>query len=260
METNSIDLNCDMGESFGAYKIGMDESVIVYISSANIACGWHAGDPVVMDRTIRMAKENGVSPGAHPGYPDLMGFGRREMNLGRDEIRTYMIYQIGALQGFCAAHDLKLRHVKPHGSLYLSAVANEEVARGIAEAITAVAPTLYYMALAGQKGELVAGIGKEMGLKVIREAFPDRAYTPDGTLVARSRPGAVIKDPADVAARALLMARDGVVVAVDGRRIPLKAQTLCVHGDTPGAVDLVRQIRQTLENENIRVAPFTGGQ
>lgn len=260
MESNSIDLNCDMGESFGAYKIGMDESVIAYISSANIACGWHAGDPMVMDQTIRMAKENDVSPGAHPGYPDRMGFGRREMNLSRDEIRTYMIYQIGALQGFCAAHDMKLHHVKPHGSLYLSAVANEDVARGIAEAITVVDPDLFYMALAGHKGELVAGIGNEMGLKVIREAFPDRAYTPDGTLVPRSRPGAVIKDPAEVAARALLMARDGVVVAVDGRRIPLKAQTLCVHGDTPGAVDLVRQIRQTLENENIRVAPFNGGQ
>jgi UPF0271 protein len=259
MATTSIDLNCDMGESFGAYKIGMDESVIAYISSANIACGWHAGDPMVMDRTIRMAKEHGVSPGAHPGYPDLMGFGRREMDLSRDEIRSYMIYQIGALQGFCAAHGLKLHHVKPHGSLYLSAVANEEVARGIAEAITAVDPELYYMALAGQKGELVAGIGKEMGLKVIREAFPDRAYTPDGTLVPRSRPGAVIKDPAEVAARALLMAREGEVVAVDGRRIPLKAQTLCVHGDTPGAVDLVRQIRQTLEKESIRVAPFAGG-
>lgn len=260
MATNSIDLNCDMGESYGAYQIGMDASVIAYISSANIACGWHAGDPMVMDRTIRMAKEHGVSPGAHPGYPDLMGFGRREMNLRRDEIRNYMIYQIGALQGFCAAHDLKLRHVKPHGSLYLSAVANEGVARGIAEAITAVDPDLYYMALAGQKGDFVAGIGKEMGLTVIREAFPDRAYTPEGTLVPRSRPGAVIRDPADVAARALLMARDGVVVAVDGRRIPLKAQTLCVHGDTPGAVDLVRQIRQTLENENIRVAPFAGDQ
>ena len=119
----AIDLNCDMGESFGAYQIGMDESVIAYISSANIACGWHAGDPMVMDRTIRMAKEHGVSPGAHPGYPDLMGFGRREMNLRRDEIRNYMIYQIGALQGFCAAHDLKLHHVKPHGSLYLSGLA-----------------------------------------------------------------------------------------------------------------------------------------
>jgi UPF0271 protein len=259
MATTSIDLNCDMGESFGAYKLGMDASVIAYISSANIACGWHAGDPMVMDRTIRMAKEHGVSPGAHPGYPDLMGFGRREMALSREEIRAYMIYQIGALQGFCAAHGLKLRHVKPHGSLYLSAVANEAVARGIAEAITAVDPDLYYMALAGQKGELVAGIGKEMGLKVIREAFPDRAYTPDGTLVPRSQAGAVIKDPAEVAARALLMAGEGVVVAVDGKRIPLKAQTLCVHGDTPGAVDLVRQIRQTLEKENIRVAPFAGG-
>jgi len=256
--TKSIDLNCDMGESFGAYRLGMDEAVIAHISSANIACGWHAGDPLVMDRTVRLAKAHAVSPGAHPGYPDLMGFGRREMNLSRKEIRAYLIYQIGALQGFCAAHGLRLNHVKPHGSLYLSAVVNEDIARGIAEAITAVDPDLYYMALAGRKGDLVAGVGREMGLRVVREAFPDRAYTPEGTLVPRSRPGAVIEDPTEVAARALMMARDGAVVAIDGQRISLQAQTLCVHGDTPGAVDLVRRIGQVLAEEGIRVAAFSG--
>jgi UPF0271 protein len=258
--TKSIDLNCDMGESFGAYKIGMDEAVIAYISSANIACGWHAGDPMVMARTVRMAKEHGVSPGAHPGYPDLMGFGRRDMSLRRDEIRNYLIYQIGALQGFCTAHGLKLNHVKPHGNLYLNALNSEDIARGIAEAVVAVDPDLYYMALAGQKGELVAAVGREMGLRVVREAFPDRAYTPEGTLAPRSLPGAVIKDPAEVADRALMMAKDGVVVAIDGRKIPLEAETLCVHGDTPGAVDLVRRIGQVLEREGIRVAPFGRGE
>jgi len=256
--TKSIDLNCDMGESFGAYQLGMDEAVIAHISSANIACGWHAGDPMVMDRTVRLAKMHGVSPGAHPGYPDLMGFGRREMNLSRDEIRAYLIYQIGALQGFCAAHGLKLKHVKPHGSLYLSAVVNEDIARGIAEAIKAVDPDLYTMALAGRKGERVATVSREMGLKVVREAFPDRAYTPEGTLVPRSQPGAVIKDPAEVAKRALMMAKDGAVVAIDGRRIALQAQTLCVHGDTPGAVDLVQRIGQVFAAEGIQVAPFNG--
>lgn len=259
MPRNSIDLNCDMGESFGAYTMGMDEAVIAHISSANIACGWHAGDPMVMDRTIRLAKRHGVSPGAHPGYPDRLGFGRRAMHLTREEIRAYLIYQIGALQAFCRAHGLKLRHVKPHGSLYLSAVENAEVARGVAEAILQVDPGLYYLALAGTKGDLMAAIGREMGLKVVHEAFPDRAYTPEGTLVPRSQPGAVIKDPGEVAARALKMARDGVVEAIDGRPIPLAAQTLCVHGDTPGAVDLVRQIRESLENAGIRVAPFGVG-
>jgi UPF0271 protein len=256
--TKSIDLNCDMGESFGAYQLGMDEAVIAHISSANIACGWHAGDPMVMDRTVRLAKLHGVSPGAHPGYPDLMGFGRREMNLSRDEIRAYLIYQIGALQGFCAAHGLRLKHVKPHGSLYLSAVVNEDIARGIAEAIKAVDPDLYTMALAGRKGERVATVSREMGLKVVREAFPDRAYTPEGTLLPRSQPGAVIKDPAEVAKRALMIAKDGAVVAIDGQRIALQAQTLCVHGDTPGAVDLVRRIGQVFAAEGIQVAPFNG--
>lgn len=258
MAPKYIDLNCDMGESFGAYKLGMDEAVIAHISSANIACGWHAGDPLVMDHTIRMAKAHGVSPGAHPGYPDRMGFGRREMNLSREEIRAYLIYQIGALQAFCIAHGLKLNHVKPHGSLYLAAVVNEEVARGIAEAVTAVDPELYYMALAGGKGELVASVGKEMGLKVIREAFPDRAYTPEGNLAPRRQPGAVIKDPDRVAGRALMMAKEGIVEAVNGKKIPLEAQTLCVHGDNPAAIDLVRQIGRVLESNGIRIAPFTG--
>jgi len=247
-----------MGESFGVYKIGMDEAVIAHISSANIACGWHAGDPVVMDRTVRMAKAHGVSPGAHPGYPDMMGFGRREMRLGRDELRTCLIYQIGALQAFCHAHGLKLNHVKPHGSLYLAAVVDEDIARSIAEAIIAVDRNLYYLTLAGKKGEIMAAIGEEMGLKIIYEAFPDRAYTSEGALVPRSQPGAVIQEPAEVARRALMMAKEGIVEAVDGRRIPLNVQTLCVHGDTPGAVELVRWINTVLKDAGIRIAPFGG--
>lgn len=251
-----IDLNCDMGESFGTYKLGLDEEVIKYITSANIACGWHAGDPLVMDKTVKMAVENGVGIGAHPGYPDLLGFGRRNMDCLPEEIRDYMVYQIGALQAFCAAHRTRLRHVKPHGNLYLTAVEVESVARAVAEAIVGVNSELMYVALAGAKGELMTRIGQEVGLKVVYEAFPDRAYTRDGTLLSRRQPGAVIKDPHKVAERALKMAKEGKVIAVDGSEITLVAQTLCVHGDTPGAVAMVRRIRETLEAEGIEVKPM----
>lgn len=251
-----IDLNCDMGESFGAYKLGLDEEVIKYITSANIACGWHAGDPLVMDRTVKMAKDRGVGIGAHPGYPDLLGFGRRNMDCLPEEIRNYMIYQIGALNGFCRVHGVPLRHVKPHGNLYLTAVEDEKAARAVAQAIVSVDPELIYVGLAGAKGELMTRIGKEVGLKVAFEAFPDRAYTPEGTLVSRRQPGAVIKEPEKVAERALKMAKEGKVIAVDGKEIPLVAQTLCVHGDTPGAVNLVKMIRERLEKEGIQVQPM----
>lgn len=251
-----IDLNCDMGESFGAYKLGLDEEVIKYITSANIACGWHAGDPMVMDKTVKMAKENGVGVGAHPSYPDLLGFGRRNMDCLPEELRNYLVYQIGALRGFCDVHGVKLRHVKPHGNLYLTAVENEAVARAVAEAIVSVDPELVYVALAGAKGELMTRIGNEVGLKVAYEAFPDRAYTPEGTLVSRRQPGAVIKETEKVAERALKMAKEGKVVAVDGSEISLAAQTLCVHGDTPGAVNLVKEIRELLEKERIEVKPM----
>jgi len=252
----SIDLNCDMGESFGTYKLGLDEEVIKYITSANIACGWHAGDPMVMDKTVRMAAENGVGVGAHPGYPDLLGFGRRNMDCLPEEIRNYVVYQIGAMKGFCAVHGIMLRHVKPHGNLYLMAVEDEKVARPIAEAIMSVDPNLMYVALAGAKGELMRKIGEEVGLNVVYEAFPDRAYTPEGTLVSRREQGAVIKNPEEVAERALKMAKEGKVIAIDGTEISLIAQTLCVHGDTPGAVNLVRQIRERLDKEGIEVKPI----
>jgi UPF0271 protein len=251
-----IDLNCDMGESFGAYKLGMDEKVIGFITSANIACGWHAGDPLVMDATVKMAVEHGVGVGAHPGYPDLLGFGRRNMDCTPDEIRKYLVYQVGALKAVCQANGTRLRHVKPHGALYLTAVENEDVARAIAEAIVSVDSELMYVALAGAKGQLMTRIGEKVGLKVVYEAFPDRAYTPQGTLVSRRLPEAVIKEPQEVSARALKMARDGEVVAVDGTTIALDVQTLCVHGDTPTAVDLVKRIRGTLEAEGVTLAPM----
>ena len=252
----TIDLNCDMGESFGAYKLGMDDEVIQYITSANIACGWHAGDPLVMDTTVKMAVERGVGVGAHPGYPDLLGFGRRNMDCTPNEIRKYLVCQIGALEAVCKVNGTVLRHVKPHGALYLTAVENEDVARAIAEAIVSVDSGLMFVALAGAKGKLMTRIGQDVGLKVVYEAFPDRAYTPEGTLVSRRLPGAVIKDPQAVSERALRMAKEGNVVAVDGSSIPLKVQTLCVHGDTPTAVDLVKNIRETLEAEGVSLAPM----
>ena len=251
-----IDLNCDMGESFGAYKLGMDEAVIQYITSANIACAWHAGDPDVMNHTVAIAVDHGVGVGAHPGYPDLLGFGRRNMDCTMKELRNYIIYQVGALQAFCSAHGTRLQHVKPHGALYLTAVEDENVARAVAEAIVRVNPDLLYVALAGAKGELMTRIGQEVGLKVVYEAFPDRAYSPEGTLVSRREAGAVIKDPRAVSDRALRMVQEGVVIAADGSTIPLEAQTLCVHGDNPKAVDLVRSIRKTLEADGVAVTPM----
>lgn len=253
-----IDLNCDMGESYGAYKLGLDEEVIKYITSANIACGWHAGDPLVMNRTVQMAKEYGVGVGAHPGYPDLLGFGRRNIDCTPEDVRNYMIYQIGALQAFCAANGTILGHVKPHGNLYLTAVENEAIARAVTEAIVRFDPALIYVALAGSKGEVMTRVGQQFGLKVVYEAFPDRSYTPEGTLMSRRLPGALIKDPNEVTKRALKMAKEGKVVAVDGTEITLEVHTLCVHGDNPSAVDLVRSIRQGLEREGVEVTPMSG--
>ena len=225
-------------------------------SSCNVACGGHAGDTESMARTVRAAIANGVAVGAHPGYPDLLGFGRRNMDCTMDELRNYVIYQVGALQAFCSAHGTRLQHVKPHGALYLTAVENEDVARAVAEAIVRVNPDLLYVALAGAKGKLMTRIGQEVGLKVVYEAFPDRAYSPEGTLVSRRQAGAVIKDPQAVSERALRIVQEGVVIAADGSTIPLEAQTLCVHGDNPKAVDLVRSIRETLEADGVAVTPM----
>jgi len=251
-----IDLNCDMGESFGHYKIGRDDEVIKYITSANIACGWHAGDSAIMDKTVKMAKLNNVSVGAHPGYPDLHGFGRKHIDYRPEDIRTFVIYQIGALQAFCTAHGTRLRHVKPHGALYLAAVEREPVARSIAEAIESVDPELIYVALAGKKRELMSSIGTKVGLRVICEAFPDRAYTPEGTLVPRREPGALIKNPEEIARRAVMMAKEGRITATDGTEIDLNAQTLCVHGDSDAALESVKRIRELLDAEGIEVSPI----
>ncbi len=190
-----IDLNCDMGESFGAWTMGMDGEVIRYVTSANIACGYHAGDAHVMYKTVKLAKEHGVGVGAHPGYPDLVGFGRRNMDCTPEEVRDYVAYQIGAMKAFCALHGVPLQHVKPHGSLYNMSVGNEALIRAIVEAIAGVDKNVIYLALGGAQAPLVTKIAREAGIRVAFEAFPDRAYTPEGKLAPRSLPGAVIKDP-----------------------------------------------------------------
>jgi UPF0271 protein len=245
-----MDLNCDMGESFGAYTIGHDAEVMPFITSANVACGFHGGDPMVIRDTIRLAKKHGVAVGAHPGFPDLVGFGRREMHMTAREVEDSLIYQIGAVAGLAAAEGVPLQHVKAHGALYNMAVRDAALAEAIARAIAAVDRSLIMFGLPGS--ELIRA-GEKLGLEVAPEAFADRAYEPDGQLVSRRKPGAIIHDPAVVVARVVRMAREGVVAAIDGSTVRLNATTVCTHGDTPGAHELVRHIRQGLEREGVKV-------
>jgi len=252
-----IDINCDMGESFGAYSLGMDEAIIASVSSANIACGFHAGDPQVMNRTVTLALKHGAAIGAHPGFPDLLGFGRRIMACSSEEIEAYLIYQIGALQAFCTAQGTHLCHVKLHGALYNMAAGNESLVRSIAGAIASVDTSLSMVALAGPYAVRTAAIADEEGIATLFEAFPDRAYTPEGHLVSRRLPGAVIHDPEEAADRAVRMAVEGVVIAIDGTRVPLAVHTLCVHGDNPNGVAMAATIRSRLEAAGIAVRPMT---
>ena len=248
-----IDLNCDMGESFGAYRLGMDEEMLPFISSANVACGFHAGDPLVMRRTVRLAKEHGIAIGAHPGFPDLLGFGRRKMDCSYEEISDYLTYQIGALQAFCQAEGTSLHHVKPHGALYNMAATDPKLTQVIAEAIHRTNPQLLLVILAGPRAEEMSKVAQDAGVRTIFEAFPDRAYTENGELLSRKLPGAVIHNPEEVATRALRMAEEGQVVTTCGKVIPLKVHSLCVHGDTPNSVALAAAIRQRLEDKIITV-------
>jgi len=251
-----IDMNSDVGESFGVYKLGLDEEVIPHITSANIACGYHAGDPGVMRKTVALAKQFGVEVGAHPGYPDLMGFGRRNVDATLEEIQDYIIYQTGALMAFAQSQGLKLQHVKGHGSLYNMAVANPKIWEAMAEAIAKIDRDIILVVLASSRRESLLEIGKGYGIRIAFEAFPDRAYNKDGSLVSRREKGAVIHDHEMVAKRALKMALDGKVIAIDGTEIELKADTLCVHGDNPAAVEMVKRIRQELRDAGASVIPM----
>ena len=254
MPLNKIDLNSDVGESFGNYKLGLDEEVIPLISSANIACGFHAGDPTVMRHTIAIAKKNGVAIGAHPGFPDLIGFGRRNLDASLAEIRDYVTYQIGALQAFAAAAGMVLQHVKPHGALYNMAVKDSAIWDAVAEAIAAVNARLILYVLAGMDREKLKAIGAKHGLRIAFEFFGDRAYNPDGSLVSRKEPGAVIHDGDIVAEKIVKMVKEGRVVCIDGTEIDMAADTICVHGDNPAALSLVQKIRTTLQASGVEIA------
>jgi UPF0271 protein len=253
---NRIDLNSDVGESFGRYKLGLDEEVIPVISSANIACGFHAGDPSVMKQTIALAKASGTAPGAHPGLADLIGFGRRVMDLSMEEIRDDLVYQIGALQGFALVEGVKLQHVKPHGALYNMALKNLEIWETIAEAVAALDKELILVVPAGPNREKLEDLGNRCGLRVAFEFFADRAYNPDGSLVSRKLPGAVIHDDALAAQRVLRMVTKGEVECVNGEIIELSADTICVHGDNPAAVMLAKQVKTTCEDAGVQVSPM----
>jgi UPF0271 protein len=255
MSQSQIDLNSDVGESFGNYKVGNDEQLIPMISSANIACGFHAGDPTVMKYSVQIARENGVAIGAHPGFPDLMGFGRRNMDVSLEEIKDYVAYQIGALQALAAAQGMTLQHVKPHGALYNMAVKNMEIWDAVAEVIAAVDPRLVLFVMAGPWREDLAAIGARHKIRLAFEFFGDRAYNPDGSLVSRKIPGAVIHDHKRVAEKVLKLVKNSRVVCIDGSEMEIKAETICVHGDNPAALELVSHIRKSLQEAGVEIAP-----
>ena len=247
-----VDLNCDMGESFGRWELGADAAVMPHISSANIACGAHAGDTAVMRRTMRLAVKHGVACGAHPGFADLPGFGRREIPTLPAEAGDLVLYQLGALSAIAASEGVRLQHVKAHGALYNMAARDRGLADAIAAAIAGFDRGLVFFGLAGS-GMLEAG--RRAGLPVAAEGFADRSYEPDGSLTSRALPGSVIHDVDDVVARATRMIREGRVRARNGADIPLHVDTLCVHGDTPGADRLAASLRAGLEAAGVRVLP-----
>ena len=245
-----IDFNCDMGESFGMYKMGLDEEVIKHITSANVACGFHAGDPMWMRRTVDLAQAHGVAVGAHPSFPDLAGFGRRDMGATAAEVKNDITYQAGALQAFTAGK--RLQHIKPHGAMYNMAVQDEALARAICEAILELDESIILLALAGSRW---VDIAEDMGLRVAREIFADRALTADGALVPRSHAGSVIHDTAEVVERSLRMVMEGKATAITGERIEVRADSLCLHGDTPGAVDMARALKSELQAAGVEILP-----
>jgi 5-oxoprolinase (ATP-hydrolysing) subunit A len=245
----SVDLNCDLGESFGCYRLGQDADMMSLVTSINIACGLHAGDSDVMAETVAQGVMEGVALGAHPGYPDLQGFGRRQMVLTPQEIENLISYQLGALSAFAKRHDQRLSHLKPHGALYNFAAKDQPAAMAIARAVLAFDPDLILVGLAGS---LMVEVGQALGLRVANEGFPDRAYQADGSLMPRSVPGAVLTDPLDVADNALRLVKEGIIIK--GQTINI--DTLCLHGDNPQAVQNAKAVRQALEVAGVRIVPL----
>lgn len=251
----TIDINSDLGESFGAWSMGDDGAMLDIVTSANVACGFHAGDPAGILRTLKAAAAKNVTIGAHVAYPDKVGFGRRNMDLASDELTADVIYQIGALQSLAKAAGTSVRYVKPHGALYNTIAHDRRQALAVIAAIRAIDPTLILVALAGS--ELIE-LARNEGLQCVAEAFADRAYTPQGTLVSRREPGAVLHDPQLVAQRMLRLVEDGTIEAIDGSRTRIQADSICVHGDSPTAVEMARELRRVLEHANLSLRPFAG--
>jgi 5-oxoprolinase (ATP-hydrolysing) subunit A len=245
-----VDLNADVGESFGAWSLGQDPALMRFITSANVACGFHAGDPGVMRATVALAREHGVAVGAHPGFPDLAGFGRRELQVSPRDVEDFVVYQVGALAGIAAAQGVRLQHVKPHGALFNMAVRDAALADAIARAVATLDKAMILFGLPGS--ELVSA-GRRAGLRTACEVFADRAYQPDGTLVSRQESGAVIHDADAVEQRVIGMVRDQAVAAIDGSRVAVSVDTICVHGDTPDAAALAGRIRRALEHAGVEV-------
>ena len=246
-EPLSVDLNCDLGESFGRYTLGQDAEIMPLITSANVACGFHAGDPSVMHSTVRLVKKYNVALGAHPGYPDLQGFGRRKIHLNPQEIMDVVIYQVGALSAFAAAEGIALTHVKPHGALYNLSSKDIMAAKAVAQAVHHVDPSLILVGLAGS---VLVEAGEVLGLQVAGEGFPDRAYLPGGRLMPRGQEGAVIHDPEVVAANALRLVKEGL--KINGEKT--KIDTLCLHGDNQHAVENARRVRHVLETAGVTIS------
>ena len=249
----SIDLNSDLGESFGAWIMGDDRAMLEVVTSANVACGFHAGDPAGLLATLRQAHERGVAIGAHVSYPDLVGFGRRAMDIASADLRAGVIYQIGALQGLATAAGTRVRYVKPHGALYNTIAHDQRQASDVIAAIRALDADLTLVALAGSP---LMGWARDAGLRVVGEAFADRAYTADGALVSRREPGAVLHDADVIAERMLRWAREGVLPDIHGNLVRIDAQSICVHGDSPGAVTIARRLRERLMQAGLTLAPF----
>ena len=251
----TIDLNSDLGESFGQWRMGDDAAMLDIVTSANVACGFHAGDPAGILRTLKAAKAKGVTIGAHVAYPDLVGFGRRNMDVASDELTADVIYQIGALQALAHVAGTQVRYVKPHGALYNTIAHDKRQALAVIEAIRTVDPNLVLVALAGSS---LIELARNEGLTCIAEAFADRAYTPQGTLVSRRAAGAVLHDAEQVAQRMLRLVESGTVEAIDGSITRIEAESICVHGDSPGAIQMAREVRQLLEQSGVSLQAFAG--
>lgn len=247
-----MDLNADLGESFGRWTLGDDERLVAHITSANLACGFHAGDFRVMETTVALCRRAGVAVGAQPGYPDLLGFGRRPMPFEPDEVESLVRYQIGALEAFCRANGVEMQHVKPHGALYNQSAADPALASAVARATARFSRDLALYGLASS--EPMASAAAEAGLRFVPEAFADRRYLPDGSLQPRSEPGSVLTDAGAAAAQAVAIATGEGAEAVDGSRVLLQAESLCCHGDTPGAVEIAAAVRRALESAGVTVA------